>query len=64
MEVINKTFAGTTRAGRCSCVCRSSDTSFGGAYNEGYTSYGCGASCNSDVTYNYEVNWNRAVSYV
>ena len=37
MEVISKTFAGVARAGRCGCVCRSTDNTHDGIYNTGYT---------------------------
>lgn len=63
MEVINKTFAGTTRAGRCGCVCRSSDNSYSTTYNTGYASYGCHATCYSGNTANYNTNWSDAVNH-
>lgn len=63
MEVINKTFAGTARAGRCGCVCRTTDNSYTGAANEGYENFGCHATCRVGNTANDNTNWNDAINH-
>ena len=54
MEVISKTFAGTTRAGRCGCVCRSTDNTHDSIYNSGYPYAGCNANCRVGNTVNHD----------
>ena len=63
MEVISKTFAGVVRAGRCGCVCRSTDNTHDGIYNTGYTYAGCNANCRAGNTENNNTNWSNAINH-
>lgn len=62
MEVIRKTFAGVARAGRCCCVCRASDDSYGSCHNTGYNYTGCSANCYPEIDYCDQTNWNSAIN--
>ena len=63
MEVISKTFAGTTRAGRCGCVCRSTDNTHDSIYNSGYHYAGWNANCRVGNTVNDNTNWSNAINH-